>query len=97
MEVAVYKYQRIRKRDARCPLPDAVFGVEPSDHAIYQDVRQTQANRPSGYAQGKGARRSKRYSKKKPYRQKGTGNARPGPQAFAAVASWWPRIRSPSA
>jgi large subunit ribosomal protein L4 len=58
-------------------LPDAVFGVEPSDHAIYQDVRQTQANARQGTHKAK-ERGEVSGSKKKPYRQKGTGNARPG-------------------
>lgn len=59
-------------------LPAEVFGLEnPNDHAMYQDVRQILANRRQGTHKSK-ERGEVQGSKKKPYRQKGTGNARPG-------------------
>ena len=33
-------------------LSDAVFGIEPNDHAIYLDVKQYLANRRQRYSQG---------------------------------------------
>lgn len=58
-------------------LPESVFGIEPNDHAIYQDVRQILANARQGTHKAK-TRGEVSGSTKKPYRQKGTGNARQG-------------------
>ncbi len=59
-------------------LNDNIFGLEsPSDHLIYQDVRLIQANKRQGTHKAK-ERGEVSGSKKKPYRQKGTGNARAG-------------------
>ncbi|HHG85494.1 MAG TPA: 50S ribosomal protein L4 [Bacteroidetes bacterium] len=58
-------------------LSESIFGVEPSDHAIYEDVRLILANARQGTHKAK-ERGEVSGSKKKPYRQKGTGNARPG-------------------
>jgi large subunit ribosomal protein L4 len=58
-------------------LPEAIFGIEPNDHAIYQDVRQILANARQGTHKAK-ERGEVSGSTKKPYRQKGTGNARQG-------------------
>ena len=59
-------------------LAESVFGLDaPNDHAIYQDVRQIMANRRQGTHKAK-ERGEIAGSTKKPYRQKGTGNARAG-------------------
>jgi len=59
-------------------LEDAIFALEvPNDHLIYQDVRLIQANKRQGTHKSK-ERGEVSGSNKKPYRQKGTGNARPG-------------------
>lgn len=58
-------------------LPDSIFGMEPNDQAIYQDVRQILANARQGTHKAK-ERGEVSGSTKKPYRQKGTGNARQG-------------------
>ncbi len=58
-------------------LPDTIFGMEPNDQAIYQDVRQILANARQGTHKAK-ERGEVAGSNKKPYRQKGTGNARQG-------------------
>lgn len=58
-------------------LPESVFGIEPSDHAIYQDVRQILANARQGTHKSK-ERGEVSGSTKKPFRQKGTGGARQG-------------------
>lgn len=58
-------------------LADAVFGVEPSDHAIYLDVKQHLANVRQGTHKSK-ERNEISGSTRKLKRQKGTGGARAG-------------------
>lgn len=58
-------------------LDESVFGVEPSDHAIWLDVRAAQAHARQGTHKTK-ERGEVRGSTRKLYRQKGTGNARVG-------------------
>ncbi len=59
-------------------LPAEVFELEtPNDQAIYEDVRNILANRRQGTHKAK-ERGEVSGSNKKPYKQKGTGNARPG-------------------
>ena len=58
-------------------LDESVFGVEPSDHAIWLDVRAAQAHARQGTHKTK-ERGEVRGSTRKLYRQKGTGNARHG-------------------
>lgn len=67
-----------KKTGRKVDLPKSIFAVEePSEHAIYQDVRQMLANKRQGTAKTK-ERSEVSGSRKKPYRQKGTGNARAG-------------------
>ena len=58
-------------------LNDAVFGIEPNDHAIYLDVKQYLANQRQGTHKTKG-RSEVKGSRRKLGRQKGGGGARPG-------------------
>ncbi|MDR2823728.1 MAG: 50S ribosomal protein L4 [Prevotellaceae bacterium] len=58
-------------------LNDAVFGIEPNDHAIYLDVKQYMANQRQGTHKTKG-RSEIAGSTRKLGRQKGSGGARPG-------------------
>lgn len=58
-------------------LSEAVFGVEPNDHAIWLDVRRIQTNARQGTAKAK-EKSEVAGSTRKLYRQKGTGNARAG-------------------
>lgn len=58
-------------------LSDAVFGIEPNDHAIYLDVKQYLANQRQGTHKTKG-RSEVAGSTRKLGRQKGGGGARPG-------------------
>jgi len=58
-------------------LNDAVFGIEPNDHAIWLDVKQHLANRRQGTS--KTLEKSEvSGSTKKLHRQKGTGGSRKG-------------------
>jgi len=58
-------------------LPDEIFGIEPNTHLIYQAVRTYLSNRRQGTHKSK-ERSEVRGGGRKPYRQKGTGNARRG-------------------
>ncbi len=58
-------------------LDDAVFGLEPNDHAIWLDVKAIQAHKRQGTHKTK-ERSEVAKSRRKLYRQKGTGNARAG-------------------
>jgi large subunit ribosomal protein L4 len=76
MELTVYSIDG-KQTSKKITLDDAVFGIEPNDHAIYLDVKQILANRRQGTHKSK-QRAEVRYSTKKIKRQKGTGGARAG-------------------
>ncbi len=58
-------------------LSDAIFKIEPNDHAIYLDVKQYLANQRQGTSKAK-ERSEIKGSTRKVKRQKGTGTARMG-------------------
>jgi large subunit ribosomal protein L4 len=58
-------------------LNDAIFGIEPNEHAIYLDVKQYLANKRQGTHKAK-QRNEVSGSTKKLKKQKGTGGARAG-------------------
>ena len=58
-------------------MDDAVFGIEPNDHAVYLDVKQYLANLRQGTHKSK-ERSEVSGSTRKLKRQKGTGGARSG-------------------
>jgi len=58
-------------------LNEEIFGVEVSEHAMYLDVKSILANKRQGTHKAK-TRAQVRGGGRKPYRQKGTGNARQG-------------------
>src|SRR3990170_414781 len=66
-----------KETGAKVQLPDAIFKVEPNDHAIYLDVKQFLANQRQGTHKAK-ERAEVAYSTKKLKKQKGTGGARAG-------------------
>ena len=76
MEVSVYN---IKGEDTgkKVVLNDAVFGIEPNDHAIWLDVKQIMANKRQGTHKSK-QRSEIAGSTKKLGRQKGGGGARRG-------------------
>lgn len=75
MEAKVYSTQAKELRSVT--LNDEVFAREVSDGAIYYAVNNELANRRVGTACTK-TRSEVNYSNTKPYKQKGTGNARRG-------------------
>jgi len=66
-----------KETGAKVQLPEAIFGVEPNDHAIYLDVKQYLANQRQGTHKSK-QRNEIAVSTRKLYKQKGTGGARAG-------------------
>ncbi len=58
-------------------LPETIFGIEPSHPAIYHTVKMYLTNQRQGNAHSK-TRAEVRRSKRKMYRQKGTGRSRAG-------------------
>lgn len=77
MELAVLNVQGA-ETGRKVNLPDSLFGIEtPNDQAIYEVVKGTLANQRQGTHKAK-ERGEVSGSKKKPYRQKGTGSARAG-------------------
>lgn len=76
MELTIYN---IKGEDTgrKISLNEAVFGIEPNDHAIYLDVKQYLANQRQGTHKAKG-RSEVAGSRRKLGRQKGGGGARPG-------------------
>lgn len=58
-------------------LSDAIFGIEPNDHAIYLDVKQFLANQRQGTHKSK-QRNEVAGSTRKLHKQKGTGGSRKG-------------------
>lgn len=76
MEVKVVNISG-QETGAKVQLPEAIFGVEPNDHAIYLDVKQYLANQRQGTHKSK-QRNEIAGSTRKLYKQKGTGGARAG-------------------
>ena len=75
MEAKVYSTSAKELRTI--DLNENVFGIEVSDGSIYYAVKNELANRRVGTACTK-TRAEVNYSNAKPYKQKGTGNARRG-------------------
>ena len=75
MEVAVYNTEG--KETKKIKLDDAVFGIDPNDHAIYLDAKQHLANRRQGTHKAK-ERAEIAGSTRKLRKQKGSGAARIG-------------------
>ena len=76
MELSVYN---IKGEDTgrKITLDDAIFAIEPNDHAIYLDVKQFLANQRQGTHKSK-ERSEISVSTRKLIRQKGGGGARRG-------------------
>lgn len=76
MKVAVLDYTG-KDTGRQVELSDAVFAIEPNDHAVYLDVKQHLANRRQGTHKAK-ERAEIAGSTRKIKKQKGTGTARAG-------------------
>ncbi len=76
MELAVINKEG-KETGRKVNLDDSIFGIEPSDHAIYLDTKQYLANQRQGTHKSK-ERSEIAGSTRKIKRQKGTGTARFG-------------------
>lgn len=76
MELSVLNKEG-KETGRKVTLNERIFGVEPSDHAIYLDVKQFMANKRQGTHKAK-ERSEVAGSTRKIKRQKGTGTARAG-------------------
>lgn len=76
MELVIKKFTG-EDTGRKVSLSDAIFGIEPNDHAIYLDVKQFLANQRQGTHKSK-ERNEVSGSTRKIKRQKGTGTARAG-------------------
>ncbi len=73
MEVAI-KQSTGQESGKKAVLKDDIYNIDPSDHAIYLDVKLIQANKRQGNAKTK-ERAEIAGSTRKIKRQKGTGGA----------------------
>jgi large subunit ribosomal protein L4 len=84
------------KKVGTIDLDDAVFGVEVHEHLLWETVKWQLAKRRAGTHSTK-RRGEVRGTKKKPYKQKGTGRARQGshrsPQWVGGASVFGPRPR----
>lgn len=76
MELSVLNKEG-KETGRKVTLNEQIFGIEPSDHAIYLDVKQYMANKRQGTHKSK-ERSEVVGSTRKIKRQKGTGTARAG-------------------
>ena len=76
MELSILN-QAGKETGKKVALNDAIFAIEPNDHAIYLDVKQFLDNNRQGTAKAK-QRSENAHSTRKLGRQKGGGGARPG-------------------
>ena len=76
MELSVLNKEG-KETGRKVTLNDSIFGIEPSDHAIYLDVKQYMANQRQGTHKSK-ERAEIAGSTRKIKRQKGTGTASAG-------------------
>ncbi len=76
MEIAVLDIKG-KEIGRKVTLSDAVFGIEPNEHAVYLDVKQHLANKRQGTHKAK-ERAEIAGSTRKIKKQKGTGTARAG-------------------
>lgn len=76
MELDIYKKDGTKSGET-IKLSADIFGIEPNEHAIYMAVRTYLGNQRQGTHKVK-TRAEVRGGGKKPFKQKGTGNARQG-------------------
>ncbi len=76
MKLTIYKTDGTSSKK-KAELNEAIFGIEPNETVLYEDVRRILANRRQGTASTK-ERGEVRGGGRKAYKQKGTGMARRG-------------------
>lgn len=76
MKLTIYKIDG-KSSSKKADLNDTIFGIEPNETVLYEDVRRILANKRQGTASTK-ERGDVRGGGRKAYKQKGTGMARRG-------------------
>jgi len=76
MKLTIYKTDG-KSSGKKAQLDDSIFGIEPNETVLYEDVRRILANKRQGTAKTK-ERGEVRGGGRKAYKQKGTGMARRG-------------------
>lgn len=76
MEMEVYRKDGTKSGE-KVKLSDDIFGIQPNEHAMYRAVRVYLDNQRQGTSKVK-TREEVRGGGRKPFKQKGTGNARQG-------------------
>ncbi len=76
MKLTIYKTDG-KSSGKKAELDDSIFGIEPNETVLYEDVRRILANKRQGTAKTK-ERGEVRGGGRKAYKQKGTGMARRG-------------------
>lgn len=76
MKLTIYKTDG-KSSSKKADLNDTIFGIEPNETVLYEDVRRILANKRQGTASTK-ERGEVRGGGRKAYKQKGTGMARRG-------------------
>src|SRR5580765_4715901 len=79
MAISIKSIDLEGKASGEVAAKDAVFGAKPYQHLVFDTVIAQLASRRQGTAKTK-TRAEVRGGGKKPYKQKGTGNARRGSQ-----------------
>ena len=95
MELSVLNIEG-KETGKKVSLNEGIFGIQPSEHAIYLDVKQYLAHQRQGTHKAK-ERGEVARTTKKVYKQKGTGNARHGsmkaPTFVGGGTVFGPRVR----
>ena len=95
MELSVLNIEG-KETGKKVSLNEGIFGIQPSEHAIYLDVKQYLAHQRQGTHKAKERGKVARTTKKV-YKQKGTGNARHGsmkaPTFVGGGTVFGPRVR----
>ena len=76
MKLTIYKTDG-KSSGKKAQLDDSIFGIEPNETVLYEDVRRIQSNNRQGTSKTK-ERGEVRGGGRKAYKQKGTGMARRG-------------------
>ena len=77
MKLPIFKKDGKKSGKKTLELKDSIFGIEPNETVVYEDVRRHMANKRQATANTK-ERAEVRGGGRKAYRQKGTGMARRG-------------------
>ena len=88
-------FNQEKKKVGTIDLRDDVFAVDVNVALVHQVLKAQLAGRRQGTAKTK-TKSEVRGGGRKPFRQKGTGNARQGFYSFSSSSRWWSELWSSS-